>query len=74
MPFRDMSDSDSHNFGGRKNVDQLTFESDLPDVGCIIPEIVFSRVVFPAPLAPTMATISPLSIFRDRLCKTSTSP
>ena len=36
-----------------------------PAEGFNIPEIVFKRVVFPAPLAPTNVTISPLFTLSD---------
>jgi hypothetical protein len=42
-------------------------------IGCT-PEIARSKVVFPAPLAPTRATISPLRTSIETPCKTSMRP
>ena len=45
-----------------------------PDQGRTIPAIELRSVLFPAPLAPTMATISPSSTCNDAPLSTSTPP
>src|SRR5262245_49733644 len=46
---------------------------DPPD-GLRTPEIAFTVVVFPAPLAPNRATISPVAISKDTSHNTGTAP
>lgn len=44
-----------------------------PEVGVKIPAISFNRVVLPAPVAPFIATISPLSTENETLLNISKS-
>ena len=46
-------------------LDFAAFEMTLPFCGSITPEMVFSTVVFPAPLAPRIVTMSPCGTSKD---------
>ena len=54
-----MTDATAHDRVGLEPINRLTVELDPPLVGSRIPEIAFSNVVLPAPLAPSTATIAP---------------
>ena len=59
--------------GGRRTMLSPS-KSIVPAAGRISPEMVFSSVVLPAPLAPISVTICPCSIESATSCSTSILP